>query len=407
MCRFFPSILLLATAFGLSAQIDVVKDATHMLNTAKPDYAAVLRTIKPALSNEDSSEMPEAWNIAGRSALGVWDNMFAQLQLGKTVKADDKKSASHSLIDAFNYYMKAMQLDSLPNEKGKVKPRYSKEISNTIVKNLRAFRNAGIYLYELRDLDGAYDAWEIYLTLPERLRDGKKLIKQYTRDDVGQIFYYQGLASLSTNKNQRALAKFLEARNTGFSNKELYLYGLEAARREANDSLMLDFARLGNTLYGKSDVSFSLLLINDGLKRKDYEECRRLVNEALAVEGTDDKVKSQLYDVRGVVDEEEGSTEQALDNYQKAVVYNENNAKAYFDMARVIYNEALRQAECGEPDCDKKAVPGLKKSAEYFEKAYDLDPSLTQIPATLYSIYYRLGIGYEGQAAYWQKKQKG
>lgn len=407
MCRFFPSILLLATAFGLSAQIDVVKDATHMLNTAKPDYAAVLRTIKPALSNEDSSEMPEAWNIAGRSALGVWDNMFAQLQLGKTVKADDKKSASHSLIDAFNYYIKAMQLDSLPNEKGKVKPRYSKEISNTIVKNLRAFRNAGIYLYELRDLDGAYDAWEIYLTLPERLRDGKKLIKQYTRDDVGQIFYYQGLASLSTNKNQRALAKFLEARNTGFSNKELYLYGLEAARREANDSLMLDFARLGNTLYGKSDVSFSLLLINDGLKRKDYEECRRLVNEALTVEGTDDKVKSQLYDVRGVVDEEEGSTEQALDNYQKAVVYNENNAKAYFDMARVIYNEALRQAECGEPDCDKKAEPGLKKSAEYFEKAYDLDPSLTQIPATLYSIYYRLGIGYEGQAAYWQKKQKG
>lgn len=118
-------------------------------------------------------------------------------------------------------------------------------------------------------------------------------------------------------------------------------------------------------------------------------------------------MKSQLYDVRGVVDEEEGSTEQALDNYQKAVVYNENNAKAYFDMARVIYNEALRQAECGEPDCDKKAEPGLKKSAEYFEKAYDLDPSLTQIPATLYSIYYRLGIGYEGQAAYWQKKQKG
>lgn len=404
---FLPSILLLATALGLNAQTDVVKEATHMLNTAKPDYAAVLRTVTPALSNEESSEMPESWNTAGRAALGLWDNMFAQLQLGKAVKADDKKSASRNLTDAFNYFMKAMQLDSIPDEKGKVKPRYSKEISNTIAKNIRAFRNAGIYLYELRDLDGAYEAWEIYLTIPGRLRDGKKLLKQYTRDDVGQIFYYQGLASLSTNKNQRALSKFIEARNTGFSNKELYLYGLEAARREANDSLMLDFARLGNTLYGKSDVSFSLLLINDGLKRKDYEECRRLVNEALAVEGTDDKVKSQLYDVRGVVDEEEGSTEQALDNYQKAVVYDENNAKAYFDMARVIYNEALRQAECGEPDCDKKAEPGLKKSAEYFEKAYDLDSSLSQIPATLYSIYYRLGVGYEGQAAYWQKKQKG
>ena len=47
----------------------------------------------------------------------------------------------------------------------------------------------------------------------------------------------------------------------------------------------------------------------------------------------------------------------------------------------------------------------LQKAAEYFEKAYSLDSSMPQLPATLYSIYYRLGVGFEDKAAYWEKRQ--
>lgn len=168
---------------------------------------------------------------------------------------------------------------------------------------------------------------------------------------------------------------------------------------------MLDFARLGAKLYGKQEVSFLLLLINDRLKHEDYQECRLLVDEALTAK-SDDKIKSQLYDVMGVLDDVDGNFEGSIANFQKAVVYDENNAKAYFDLARVIYNEALRIAENEDLGGYAKAAPGLEKAAEYFERAYGLDNGFKQIPATLYSIYYRLGIGYEEKAAHWQKLQE-
>ncbi|MCM1349089.1 MAG: hypothetical protein NC338_06705 [Firmicutes bacterium] len=404
MPKFIVSILLLFANLLAVAQVKTVKEAEHMMAVAKPDHAAVLKKILPALENDETKENPEAWMIAGKSALGVWDKMMLSVSLGQNVSADVKKNASHKLIDAYTYFTKAMSLDSLPDGKGKIKPKHSKEIVKTLGKVYRSYRNAGIFLYDLKDYAGAYDAWEIYLTMPDKLDAKHKVIKPDNNSDLGQIYYYQALCALTTDKNQQALEKLGKSRKTGFSSRELYLYAVEASRRLGNDSVMLDYARVGAELYGKEEVSFILLLINDRLKNDDFVACRSLAEEALKSK-SDDKIKSQLYNVIGVVDDHDGNFEGALANFQKAVVYDESNAKAYFDLARVIYNEALKIAENESLGGLDKAKPGLIKAAEYFEKAYALDPQMIQIPATLYSIYYRLGVGYEQQASRWQKLQ--
>ncbi len=406
MSRFSIFIISLFVCISASAQQKAVKEAEHILAAAKPDYAAALRTIRPALTHDETKQMPSVWFTAGKAAFGVWDRMLLNMQIGQEVKDDQKKEAAHDLIDAYNYLMTAMPLDSLPNAKGKIKPQYTKEIRKLLVKYYGAFRNAGIFLYGLKDYPGAYEAWDIYTNLPQRLNaSGHRVLRPDDKSDLGQIYYYQALTAISTNRNDKAVEKFLAAQQSGFSSKDLYLYGMEAARRMEADSVMLQFARTGAELYGNQDVSFLLVLINDRLAEKDYEGCRRLVNEALRVQ-SDDKVKSQLYDVLGVIDENQGLLEDALTNFQKSVVFNENFAKGYFDLARVIYNESLKIAETAvEAEVTAKAVPGLRKAAEYFEKAYSIDPKLPQIPETLYNIYYRLGVGYEDKAAYWEKLQ--
>jgi len=404
MSRFILSLFLISLFGPAMAQMNVVKDVEHSLSVASPDYASALKNIKPALENESTKNMPAAWYYAGKSALGVWDKMMTNVQIGADVKADQKKAGAHALVDAFGYFTKAMTLDSLPNEKGKVKPRYSKEIRKTLGRYYRAYRNAGIFLYDLRDLDGAFEAWEIYVTMPDRLNVRGKVVKPDAPGALGQIYYYQALCAMTGGKHDVALKKFSQAEAVGYSSKDMYLYGMEAARRESKDSLMLDFARKGAGLYGTQEVSFTLQLINDRLNHDDYEGCRALVEAALKVD-SNDKVKSQLYDVLGMIDDNDKNFEGALANFQKAVVYNENSAKAYFDLGRVIYNEALRLAESPDEGGEAKAAPGLEKAAEYFEKAYELDSSMPQIPATLYNIYYRLGVGYEEKAAYWEKRQ--
>ncbi len=404
--RFNISLLFLAIGSVAFAQTSVVKETEHLLDNAKPDYATALKTIQPALEHEESKDNPAAWFLAGKSALGIWDSLWLNLQIGQEQNEAKKKEGAQALIDAFGYMMTAMPLDSLPNEKGKVKPRFTKEIVKILSKYYRAYKNAGILLYDVKELKDAYNAWEIYVNFPERLGLSRKDLKVEGPDDIGQILYYQGLAAIATDDNQNAVRKFMDARKHGFSNKELYLYSLEAARRLENDPMMVDFARLGNEMYGKEDVSFSLVLINDCLTNQDYNQAMRLAGEALCVTD-DDVVKSQLYDVLGVAAEHDGKIEEALAHYQKSVVYNGENAKSYFDLARLIYNESLRIAEQGsDEDVENKAVPGLRKAAEYFEKAYMLNPALNQIPSTLYSLYYRLGAGYEQQADYWFKKQK-
>lgn len=405
MLRFRFVILGLLSGFASYAQQSAVKEAGHILSAAKPDFATALKTVKPALEHEDTKTNPEAWYYAGKASLGLWDRMLVDVSVGQEVKNGRKKECGHNLIDSYDYFRKAMTFDSLPNEKGKVKPKYSKDILNIVAKNYRAFRNAGIFLYDVKDLQGAYDAWEIYTTLPARLKAQKKNVKSDSQTELGQIYYYQALCAMSTNQMGNAIRKFTEARETGFSNKDLYLYGMEAARREKADSIMLSFARTGSELYGDQEVSFALVLINDCLKRQDYESCQALADKALTVD-SDDKVKSQLYDVLGVIRDSKGDFEGALANFQKAVVYDPNSAKAYFDLARVIYNASLKVAESGGEESEANAAPGLEKAAEYFEKAYSLNPSMSQIPETLYGIYYRLGVGYEAKAAEWEKRQK-
>lgn len=405
MLRIKFAILCLAGSIGCYAQQSAVKEADHILSSAKPDFAAALKAVKPALEHEDTKTSAEAWYYAGKASLGLWDRMLLDISLGQEVKNERKKECGHYLIDSYEYFRKSLMFDSLPNEKGKIKPKYSKDILNLEAKNYRAFRNAGIFLYDVKDLQGAYDAWEIYVSLPSTLKRQKKNVKADSQTELGQIYYYQALCAMSTNHMRNAIDKFVEARMTGFSNKDLYLYGMEASRREKADSMMLDFARLGCELYGDQEVSFALVLINDCLKRQDYESCQALADKALTVD-SDDKVKGQLYDVLGVIRDSKGDFEGALANFQKAVVYDPNSAKAYFDLARVIYNASLKVAESGGEEGEANAAPGLEKAAEYFEKAYSLNPSMSQIPETLYGIYYRLGVGYEAKATEWEKRQK-
>ena len=152
--RFYVILFCLASGLVSVAQSDVVKDAEHILSKAKPDYAGALKTIQPALENEESAKNPQAWYLAGKAALGVWDKLWTDLQVGADVNSDKKKDGARTLTDAYRYFTIALPLDSLPDAKGKIKPKYSKEIKKTLARYYRPFRNAGIFLYDAGDLQG-------------------------------------------------------------------------------------------------------------------------------------------------------------------------------------------------------------------------------------------------------------
>ncbi|MDE6265138.1 MAG: tetratricopeptide repeat protein, partial [Paramuribaculum sp.] len=184
------------------------------------------------------------------------------------------------------------------------------------------------------------------------------------------------------------------------------VYGLEAARRQNDSIAMVDIAKRGYEKYGTANITFIGELINDHLNRNDFKGCEAMVSEALAATpDTSVAIKSQLYDILGVVYEQENNEPAAIENFNKAIELNPENGKNYYDLARIVYNQAVRMDESAESEEQrvKEVNPKLLEAAKLFEKAYSLDSdNLTGIPNILYRLYYRLGDGYQDEASKWE-----
>ncbi len=398
--------LCLAAGLTLSAQADVVKDVEHALKEGSPNYEAALKSIQPALTNPETKDLAQPWYLAGKAGFGLYDQLYIQESLGNALDAAGKKKAGQALIDGYNYYFTAIPLDAQPDAKGKVKPKYTKDMVKTAKNNYGQLRNAGAFLFEAQDFKGAYDAWELYVTLPSNPVLGKEAPASYPDTIVGNSMYYQMLAALSADMNAEALAKVPAIDKTGYKNVDVYVYGIEAARRMNDTVAMLELAKKGYDIYGTQNIQFIGQLINDRLNAKDYPACEKLVNEALAAT-SDAQIQSQLYDILGVVYEDQSMDTKAMECFDKAISIDPNMAKAYYDKGRIIYNQAVKLDE--ESDGSKagtqKVVDALLQAADLFEKAYGMDEdNLGSVPNLLYRLYYRLGQGYEDKADYWKDK---
>lgn len=403
----FLSVCLLA-GFAASAQADRIKDAEHMLKGYTPDYAGAYTVIQPALTNPETKNNVNAWYIAGKAAAGKFDEVFKAQQMGQEVSADQKKIAGKSLGEAYKYYLTALPLDSIPDEKGKVKPKKSKDIIKELVGNYNYLTTAGNYCWEAGDGMGAYDVWELYLTLPDNpVMQGKVSITPENMEMAGNMMFIQGLAMLDQKDFAKALKKFRDASNTPFDNQNIYVGGIQAAGQLDDNAAILEFAKKGYEKYGASNTLFISELINDRIQNKDYSGAHKYVTVALD-SVTDNSVKSQLYDVLGVVYESEDKYDDAIDALNKAVACDDTNAKAFFDLGRLLNNKAARIDEKSENTnkIDPVALDGYIKAGDAFDRAYQLDETrFTQIPGILYRLYYRLGAGYEEKASYWEKLQ--
>ena len=102
--------------------------------------------------------------------LGMLQDLFekdnVQKTLGMTLKDGDGPMYD-ALVKSYEYFLQAIALDTLPNEKGKIKPRYVKDIRKTLKQNIDGYANAGVYYFTQKEYKKAYDVWGIYLNIPK------------------------------------------------------------------------------------------------------------------------------------------------------------------------------------------------------------------------------------------------
>lgn len=180
---------------GASAAFAGDSDALKAI-TKEKDYAKAVELVKSSLGQlANSGEKAKAYEHLTRLALQKFDkenaiqaaNMQAQITKQK-VEPYDTLGFYQAAYDATQNALECFKYDAEPNEKGKVKPRFTESLTPLIANARMQLVTAGNYYAQLNDQDNVLKYWGSFLdsdNLPF-FQSTKEQEKQF----LGQVAYY-------------------------------------------------------------------------------------------------------------------------------------------------------------------------------------------------------------------------
>lgn len=330
------------------AQKQAIKDAKSALGGKA--YGEARELIKPALTNQETSNDPEAWKVAG----DIEDEQFNAEKVKEMLqKAPDKQVMFDALYNTYDPYVKADELGELPDAKGKVKNKFRKDIAAKLKANHQDFINGGIFFNEKQDYARAADFFEKYWNIPSLSLFGSDKDKLFnTNDSTFQtIKYYTVICANQAKDHQRAI-KFLDK--------------------------IVSEPFTPNSTYKESDV-YELL-------SSEYEAIGDSVSFLKSLESGAAKFPQSKYFVPNLINTylKQGQTEKALAYLDKSIADDPTNAcdmnsvkaslfadKKDFVNANATYEAALKS----DPNCER-ALEGLAVS--YIIQAQDVNDEMTK-----------------------------
>lgn len=394
MKKFTILSLAAVCAFSASAQMSVVKEAERAMKGDK-SLQEVVTIITPAFTNEETQNLAQTYYVPGNTAFQEYDHLLGLKQFNK-LPADGDRKMSLLLIDGYNYFQTAFQKDSLPNEKGKIKPKYSKKMLDKLAGHFGDYSNAGATLWGTKDYDKAYQAWLIFdsfRTNPDLAKELKKGGKLPADTIFGELAYNRALAAWQGEKLEDALSSFQTALQLGYKKKDLFTYAISVATGLKNQEEVLRYAEAALPLYGQEDPMFISQVVNYYLQNKDFTKAHAIIDDAIALQPNN----AQYYVIKGVLYENAEDRANAKASYEKAMQLDAQNAQAVFNFGRMICEEAYRIADGAPTDQKKytayfneKVKPLFIQAAEVLENAYNLNPDNEEVLKYLDNIYYNL-----------------
>lgn len=390
----------LTVSLSMSSQqllIDQTKKMISGLTMTVDSYEKAFNKLKPALTSDETRNRAEVWALANRIKVEQYDKYMDNRRVGKKI---DAKAMGHTLIDAYDYSLNALKLDTIhvldkkgepvidrKTRKPQVKTKYSKDVVNRLVEHHDDYRIVGSELYNVKDWDGAYKAWEYYCRMASRT-DDRRWIKPDSL--VAEVRYYQGIAAWQKGDTIDAVRLFSIARHSGYNHKEAYDYALVCLSDLGNDAEVVKLAWEAFVKFGTSDPQYIRILINDFIDREDFSGANDLIDDAMLANPNDD----ELLNLKGLVVESKEDIYQAFPYYQRCIELNDSNANGLFNVGRYFYNKAQETRQNSRIYGKKLADqvnPIYREALPYLEKSYAINPHNQDLINALRDIYYKLG----------------
>lgn len=383
-----------------SAQHSLIGDAKKSisgLTMTVDSYNKAFNKLKPALTHEETAGQAETWALANRIKVEQFDKYMDYRRVGKRI---DIKAMGHTLIDAYDFGLKALHLDTVhildkkgqpvidkKTKRAKVKTKYSKDVVNRLVEHHDNYRLLGSELYNVKDWDGAYTLWDDYCQMAARTDDPR-----WVKPDsiVAEVRYYQGIAAWQRADTIDAVRLLSIARHSGYNHKEAYDYALVCLSDLGNEQEVVKLAWEAYLKFGTSDLQYIRILINYYLALEDFSGANDLIDEAMEANPNDD----ELLNLKGLVVENYQDIYEAFPYYQRCIELNDSNASGLFNVGRFFYNKAMETRQNSRLYGKKLADlvnPIYREALPFFEKSYAINPKNQELVNALRDIYYKLG----------------
>lgn len=401
MKRVLLTVALCVAASASFAQKKVVNEAQSIAKGSNADFGEARTLIKGALENPETKDDAKTWYVAGFIEDQQFNAERAKQILGQQPNEPVMYEALYGILP---YFQKAYELDQLPNEKGKVKPKYTKDIKSILSANHIYLFNGGAYYFDKQEYKKAYDFFNQYVEISELPMFAGTQTAEKDSTFMTVQFYAAAAASLAKD-SRLAIAALERAKNTPYRQYDVYQYLCYeyGEARTAQDSVMLEKTFEEGMQVFPDSAFFLNNLINTYIYSNRNEKALEMLNVAIQKNPND----ANLYNVMGRV-YETGLKDyaNAEKNFQIALEKDPNLTDALSNIGRIYYNQGVNKlSEANMINDSKKYQEELgmakdlfKKALPYYKKAHEAEPEKMDNMIALRGIYYNLNMGPELEA---------
>lgn len=386
----FTTVLIGTFTFAQKANVN--KALSKASAEENPDFDGAKELIEAALVNEETKNQAKTWWTAGK--------VYELSSLNEMRKGDGyEASAGADAMREYDLYLRAYEMDLMPNAKGKVKPAYDKKIKESMAYLYKSniLVNYSVTKQREEQWTEAYQIMNRHLGIIdlEMLANDPKIMadtllsknEQYT-----QFKFYASIWAWQAGMRPEALTMLKSISKTGYKQQEVYEY-MATICEEMQDTIQYEqILREGAQAVPQSQFLIGNL-INLYVERKQTTEAITYLEQELRRNPT-----AQLYNVLGSVQETAGDLNNALENFKRALEYDANYADAIANIGRLYYNQGVKIEEDAmnvkdntvKKQMDEKKNEKIRQALPYFERAYELNMDDVQVQKMLRQTYYRL-----------------
>jgi len=407
------AMLLVATTLCFSQKKNVTK-ANRLSNAMEnPDFDTAIDLIEQALRDETTKDDPNTWAVAA--------NVYSRIinfELDKPFisgGSTDRERQQEAAYKAYDYYLKAVELEAIPNAKGKVSTKHTKKAAQ----DLAWFFNSG-WLINYGATEGqignyatAIKAFEKHLSIPDlpfviafvKEKDDKLPRPRKENNDsmYWNIKYYEAIYTQLMAEETKdeaikeeilnsVIQKYEAIKDKGYEENKIYqyLYNLYDMR---NDTVNMMRIVDGGIVRFPHEIFFLGTKIDFLIEKGQGEEAIRYLQTAIDRNPTNGRYHNIMGNLYSIL----GRRVDAMRSYERAIELEPENASFKVSKGEAIYSEAKDIEAAAITARDPRTSETLNATAKakfqeakgYFLKALELDENNRDALLRLREFYFK------------------